>query len=292
MKDRPDELMNKGLPQVIYTPASQLRHPRQFFQGMWRDLLLSRELAWRLMVRDISAQYRQSFLGFFWAFVPPIATALIFVVLNSRKLINIGETQIPYPAFVLFGTVLWQVFVDSLNAPLKVVTASKPMLAKINFPKEALILSGLGQILFGLSIKLLILIVVFIFYKIPVTPGIPLSLLAILVLVLLGTTFGLLVTPIGVLFTDIAQGLTVVTGLWFFLTPVVYPPPTSFPFSLLAILNPVSPILVGARDLATEGILHNPIPFFAITFLMFLVLIISWIVYRLAIPILVERMSA
>jgi lipopolysaccharide transport system permease protein len=292
MKELPDEFMNKGLPQVVYTPASQLRHPRQFFQSMWRDLLSSRELAWRLMVRDISAQYRQSFLGFLWAFVPPIAMALIFVVLNSRRLINIGETQIPYPAFALFGTVLWQVFVDSLNAPLKIVAASKSMLAKINFPKEALILSGLGQTLFGLSIKLLILIVVFIFYKIPVTPGVPLSLLAILVLILLGTTLGLLVTPIGVLYTDIAQGLTVVTGLWFFLTPVVYPPPTSFPFSLLAILNPVSPILVGARDLATKGILLNPIPFFAITFLTFVVLIISWIVYRLAIPILVERMSA
>lgn len=284
--------MHKGLPEVIYTPDSQLRHPRQFFQSMWRDLLSSRELAWRLMVRDISAQYRQSFLGFLWAFVPPIATALIFVVLNSRKLINIGETHIPYPAFALFGTVLWQVFVDSLNAPLRVVTASKPMLAKINFPKEALILSGLGQTLFSLSIKLLILVFVFIVFKIPVTWGIPLSLLAILVLVLLGTTFGLLVTPVGVLYTDIAQGLTVITGLWFFLTPVIYPPPSSFPFSLLATLNPVGPILVGARDLATQGVLHNPASFFMVTAIMMIVLFLTWVVYRLAVPILVERMSS
>ena len=166
------------------------------------------------------------------------------------------------------------------------------MLAKINFPKEALILSGLGQTLFNLSIKLLILIAVFIIFKIPITWGVPLSLLAILVLVLLGTTFGLLITPVGILYTDISQGLTVVTGLWFFLTPVVYPSPTSFPFSLLAVLNPVSPILVGARDLATQGVLHNSIPFFTVTCIMLLVLAVSWVIYRLAIPILVERMSA
>ncbi len=281
-----------ALREVVYTPESQLRHPRELLRSMWRDLLASRELAWRLMVRDISAQYRQSILGILWAFLPPIAMALVFVILNSRKLINIGETDIPYPAFAIFGTVLWQVFVDSLNAPLRVVTASKPMLAKINFPKEALILSGLGQTLFNLGIKLLILVVVFIIYKLPLGWGTPLSLLAMMVLVLLGTTFGLLITPIGVLYTDVARGLGLVTGLWFFLTPVVYPPPTSFPFSLLAILNPVSPILVGARDLATRGVLHDPIPFFVVVSIMLVVLAVSWVIYRLAIPILVERMSA
>ena len=283
---------DKDLPFVVYSSESRLRSPVVMAREMWGDLLVSRELAWRLMVRDTSAKYRQSLLGFFWAFLPPIAMALVFVVLNSRKLINIGETNIPYPAFAMFGTVLWQVFVDSLNAPLRTVSASKSMLAKINFPREALIISALGQTLFNLSIKLLILIVVFIIFKIPVTWGVPLSLLAILLLVLLGLTFGLLITPIGILYTDINQGLTVVTGLWFFITPVIYPPPTSFPFSLLALLNPVSPILVGARDLATEGVLHNPISFFVVTLLMFVVLFITWIVYRLAIPILVERMSA
>jgi lipopolysaccharide transport system permease protein len=283
---------SEPLKEVVYTSESQLRHPRQLLQSMWRDLAASRELGWRLMVRDISAQYRQSFLGILWAFLPPIAMALVFVILNSRRLINIGETNIPYPAFAIFGTVLWQVFVDSLNAPLRVVTASKPMLAKINFPKEALVLSAMGQTLFNLSIKLLILIAVLIIFKIPVTWGVPLSLLAILVLVLLGTTLGLLLTPMGVLYTDITRGLSLITGLWFFITPVVYPPPTTFPFSLLAILNPVSPILVGARDLATLGVLQNSIPFFVVTFIMLVLLGLSWVIYRLAIPILVERMSA
>ncbi len=36
-------------------------------RAMGQDLLASRELAWRLMVRDISAQYRQSLFGVVWA---------------------------------------------------------------------------------------------------------------------------------------------------------------------------------------------------------------------------------
>jgi lipopolysaccharide transport system permease protein len=89
------------------------------------------------MVRDISAQYRQSLLGILWAFLPPLITAVIFITLNSRKVINVEETSIPYPVFAIFGTVLWHFFVYSLNAPLRVVTASKSLLTKINFPREA-----------------------------------------------------------------------------------------------------------------------------------------------------------
>ena len=283
---------NKTLPKIVYTPRSELRSPLVMARLMWKDLLASQELAWRLTIRDIRAQYRQSLLGILWAFFPPIATALIFIVLNNRKIINIGDTVIPYPAFAMFGTVLWQVFVESLNAPLKVVTRSKNMLSKINFHREALILSAFEQTLFSLCIKLLILIAVFIFFQIPVTWSTLLCLPAILILVLLGLTFGLLLTPLGILYTDITQGLTIITGLWFFITPVVYPPLTSFPFSLLTILNPVGPILTGARDIACKGVLNDPTQFFIITFLIFIFFIIAWIIYKLTLPILIERMKA
>ena len=259
---------------------------------MWRDLKASRELAWRLMVRDISAQYRQSYLGVLWAFLPPIATALVFVVLNSQKVINIGTTDIPYPAFVMFGTVLWQLFTKSLNAPLKAVGSAKSMLAKINFPKEALILSAMGQALFELGINLLILAAVFVIFRVPLTWGVLLAPLAVLMLMLLGITLGLLLTPIGTLYRDVSAAIGTITSLWFFITPVVYPPLQRWPFSLLSILNPVSPLLSGARDLATKGTLSDPILLAVVSVLTLLVLIFAWVLYRLAMPILIERMSA
>ena len=284
--------MNKEVPIIVYTAGSNVKSFSTMVKEMWCDLKASRELAWRLMIRDISAQYRQSLFGIVWAFLPPIVTALIFIVLNSRQIVTIGETPIPYPVFAIFGTVLWQVFVFSLNAPLRIVTAAKSLLTKINFPKEVLIVSCIGQALFNLGIKLLILMAVCIVFKIPLTWGIPFSLLCMVLLVLLGITFGLCLIPLGLLYMDVSHGLTILTTLWFFITPVVYPPPTTFPFTLLTTLNPVSPILVGARDLATRGVLHNPGSFFIVTFLMLSLLMVIWIVYRLAMPILVERMSA
>jgi lipopolysaccharide transport system permease protein len=276
----------------IYTPDSQLRSAGSLFRAMWRDLIASRELAWRLTVRDINAKYRQSLLGLLWAVFNPLATALVFILLSKSKVLNVGNTSVPYPVYIMFGTTLWQAFVESLNAPLGAITASKAILAKVNFPREALILSGLGQTLFNLGIKLILLAGVSVIYKVPLTWSTLLALFAILVLIILGTTIGIMLTPIGLLYSDVTQALALITSLWFFVTPVVYTPPNTFPFTLLAAINPVNPILNGARDLATVGVLHDPASFFMVTAIMLVALMISWVVFRLSIPIMVERMSA
>ena len=193
----------EDLPVVVYTPESQLRTPGLLLRSMWRDLKASRELAWRLFVRDISARYRQSLLGVFWAFLPPIITGLVFIILQSKKIINFGETDILYPVFVLVGTTLWQLFSESLNAPLNSVTRAKSMLAKINFPREALIVSAFYHVLFSLLIKLVILVGIFLFFGVQATWGLLLAPLAIVMIILLGMTIGLLLTPLGMLYTDL-----------------------------------------------------------------------------------------
>lgn len=283
--------MEKELPLVEYDAEQKRLSCRVLVGGMVRDLMRSRELAWRLTVKDVSAQYRQSLLGIVWAFFPPIVTALIFVFLNSRNIVNIGETRIPYAVFAVCGTIFWQIFVYGLQAPLRVVSGARPMLTKINFPREALLLSCFWQSLFNAAVKLTILVPVFAVFSIPPTWGILWSLGAVALLILLGITLGLLLTPVGLLYTDVSQGLSLFTTLWFFATPVVYPPPSGLPFSLLATLNPVSPVLTAARDLATLGQLDSIGAVLAIAALTVALFCAAWIIYRLTMPILIERMS-
>ena len=91
---------------IIYTPESYLRHPVELLGEMLRDLLASRELAWRLLVRDISAQYRQSLLGLVWAFLPPVITAAGLIFAKNAGALNINQTSIPYAAYVMFSVSL------------------------------------------------------------------------------------------------------------------------------------------------------------------------------------------
>jgi lipopolysaccharide transport system permease protein len=260
---------------------------------MLADLVASRELAWRLAVRDIVAQYRESILGLFWAFIPPLLSALLFIVLQQRNVVNIPDTDMPYPLFVLVGTILWQVFAEAVSAPLRVVTGARAILAKINFPREALILSALYQTLFGLLIKGVLLVGVLLYFGTPLRLQSIAALVTIFLLIWLGMTLGLALTPVGLLVADVSQMITLALQLWFFLTPIVYPAPERFPYSLVATWNPVSPYLLSSRELLVHGATTVHLaPMVIVAACLLGGTLLTWLLYRVSMPIIIERISA
>lgn len=275
-----------------YTPESRIRHPISLLKDMWGDLKASRELAWRLVIRDISALYRQTALGYFWAVFPPLVTSAVLILLKSSAVMDIKEIGMPYPVYVMIGTVFFQLFVDALNAPLKVVTESKAILTKINLPREALILSGMGQVLFSFAIKLVLLAGVLIYFNTPVTWTAVFLPIPWLGLLLLGTMLGILLIPIGLLYKDIQSALLIATQGLMWLTPVPYPPGTGGALGKIISINPLTPLLKGARDLVTRGIPENLMPFLIVFGLTLALLFVGWIIYRLALPIIIERIGA
>jgi lipopolysaccharide transport system permease protein len=280
------------LPVVVYTPESSLRHPGVLLAQMVRDLLASRELAWRLFVRDVQAMYRKSLLGYVWLLLTPVFMTAFFVFLNSRKILNVGETTLPYPAYVLTGMLLWDAFAGSLMAPLTRMRTATAMLTKLRFPHEALILTSVYEVVFNLCIKLLLLAVVFVWFQIPVTWTILLAPLAVMALIALGFTLGVLLVPIGQLYQDIGRSMEMVTRVWFFATPVIYAPPGGRLGRILTQVNPVSPALITAREWLTGEPLTQAPACLAVVVATAVVGLTAWILFRISMPHLIARMTA
>jgi lipopolysaccharide transport system permease protein len=276
---------------TVYTPASATAHPGRILRDMFRDIAASRELAWRLFVRDTRSLYRQSIFGYLWAFAPPLATTLTFVYLNSQQIINIGDTRVPYPAFVIIGTLLWQAFADALANPLKTVTAAKAMLTKINFPREALILAGVADVVFNAAVRALLLVPVFLVYKLPLTGSVLLAIPATGALIVIGLALGLLLTPLGLLYGDVGRAIPLVTAFWMLMSPVVYPIPTAGLAGAVARWNPVAPVLQTARDYLIGQPATHALDALVVTAVAVVVLMAALLLYRLGMPILIERMG-
>jgi lipopolysaccharide transport system permease protein len=259
---------------------------------MFADLAASRELAWRLAVRDIRAQYRQAFLGILWAFILPLANTIAWIFLNSSGIVSVSDTKLSYPLYVFTGTMLWAIFMDALNAPLQMAVAAKPMLAKLNFPREALVVSGIYQTLFNAMIKILLMLGALIYMGI--NPGLGLFLfpLGILSLVMVGTALGLLITPVGMLYTDVGRALPLLMQFLMYVTPVVFPMPKAGWAVTLFNLNPLTSVILTARDWLTGFAPEYLLSFLVVNISTVFVLLLVWVVYRLAMPILIERMSA
>ena len=259
---------------------------------MWQDLLLSRELSWQLAVRDIKAQYRQSVLGILWAFLLPLANTIVWIFLQGTGIINVGKTDIPYPVYVFTGTLIWSIFMDSVQMPINLITASKSILAKVNFPSEAIILSGIYQILFNSAIKVLLMIAALLIIGIYPNWYLVLFPLAIFSLILTGTTLGLFLTPAGMLYTDIGKAIPLLMQFFMFVTPVVFPIPSSGWATTIFHYNPVTPLMMTARQWLTGHTADYIHGYIVINAGMMVVLFFVWIIFRAAKPILTERMGS
>lgn len=269
---------------TVYTAESPLRNPGRFAREMLRDLLGSRELAWRLFIRDISAQYRQSILGYVWVFIPPLVASLPFIYLNSQGIVKIGDTPIPYAAYAIIGTTIWQVFADALNAPLRAINAARGMLARINLPREAILMSALAQVGLSFFVRLVLLIGVFVWFHILPPPTAILFPIGILSLILFGFVIGVLITPVGLLFNDVQQTLPIVTTFLMLLTPVLYPIPQSGIAVGIARFNPLTPLVMATRDWLTIGTNTHIEAFIIVTMVAVALLLLGWVAFRVAMP--------
>src|SRR5262249_51911520 len=140
-------------------------------------------------------------LGILWLFILPLANTITWILLKSSGVVSVSSTGIPYPIFVFTGSMLWAIFIERLQSPLQKITANLGMLAKINFPREALVLSSIYQALFGAGAKIVVVIVGmalmgFNFLQLPFLLF-PVSIVA---LIIVGSAIGLLFTPIGLLY--------------------------------------------------------------------------------------------
>jgi lipopolysaccharide transport system permease protein len=220
-------------------------------------------------------------------------STLTWSFLQSQKILNVTDTNVPYPLYVLTGTLLWGAFTDAVNNPLQQVTQAKSLLAKVNFPREALLVAGLGHISLNLAIRFVVLLGAYPLLGVVPPASAVLAPLAIAALLGLGLALGLILLPLGFLYTDVQRALGPVLQLWFFLTPVIYTPPTSGPAALLAAINPVNPALNISRGLLLDG--SSPVswlPFVAVTCVTVLALLGGWLLFRTALPRLVERAQA
>ena len=270
--------------EMVYTPDSLARHGWHVWGNMLREFLDSRELVWCLIRRDISARYRQSVLGYLWAVLPSVVTVTVFAALTQSQTIAIVETPLPYVAYALWNISFWQFFAGCFSACTNSLASAGSLVSKVNFPKEVLVVAAIGQPLLDFVIRLLLVMFVFFWYEVPFRAQTLFLPLIVLPAILLATGMGFVSSITHLVLRDV--GSMVAMGLTFamFLTPILYPPPTTWPLSLINVVNPFSPLLIASQDLITYGSLSMPGTFLLYCLFSMLMFLSGWRLFRLAMP--------
>lgn len=266
---------------------SILGHLRAALAGLVSSWSLGKQLA----VRNFKASLRGSFLGGLWLFVPALATAVIWIYLRGNGVVSTAELGVPYPFFVLSGVMMWQVFVDSFNAPLRQIQVNKSVLAKLNFPREGLWVSAFLEQVPGLLVRCILLLIFFPLFEMQLSASFLWVVPMLVGLALIGLAYGLLVTPLGALTTDVTRVIAVALPFLMFLAPVIFPLPFEGPNKWLYYLNPAAAWIGDARMLMTGAE-----PGLILVSSFHLALAIFWALFalslnRIVLPIVLERLG-
>ena len=234
--------MNKGLESLVIEPH------RGWLRINWRELWLYRELLYFLTWRDVKVRYKQTVLGFLWAFLQPFIKLVVFSIIFG-KLAKIDSEGYPYPIFLYAGLLPWQFFSEALTRSSNSVLGSGSLVTKVYFPRLLVPISSVGACLVDFGIEFLILFGLMLYYGVAPTLAmlwvIPLAMLTVLAALGVGVFF----SSLTVTFRDFRYILPFLVQIWMYVTPVIYPS-TIMPahWQWVILLNPMSGLVDAWRD--------------------------------------------
>lgn len=275
----------------VYSSASIYRQGfPKIIKGMFANVINGRELTWQLFIRDFKARYKQSLLGWAWIFLMPIITMGTFLLLNMSGIIRIGDIPVPYPIFGLLGFSLWQAFSNGWLVLTDGLTSSSSIITQISFPKEALIISSIGQVIVDFLIRLALVLIVYLAYGL--TPSIWLLLfpLYVLPIFLLTLGFGFLSSLLSVIIRDTKNFINVGMSFFLFLMPIMYTIPEKGLLAKFNQYNPLFFLIETPRSLIISGTINYPLQFLLSSIMALTVFLIGWFIFFMTEPKLTERM--
>jgi homopolymeric O-antigen transport system permease protein len=234
---RPDQ------PVFVIRPAP--RWPQLDFRELWHY----REVMQRLVWRDVSVRYKQTFLGVAWALLVPAFTALVYVIVFGKFAKFPRGAVGAYPSLVVAGVIPAQYFASSLTSSSGSLLANLPLVTKVYFPRVLLPIAGVLVPLVDLVVGLPVLIALMAVYG-TWPSGIELVFAPLFILLALVTALGggFLLSAVNVRYRDVPyiipvflQVLPLISGVMYSVSAI--PMKWQWVFSA----NPMTTVISGWR---------------------------------------------
>ena len=217
-----------------------------------------------LVQRQISRNYRGSYLGLVWAFLGPLLmVALLTLVFSEMLGIRFrevtGDSPLNFGLYLYCGLVPFLAYSEALNRGVNIIRRNSDLVQKVVFPLEILplttaITSLIVNSVFGLGALVVVLVVLEqrLYWTVLLLP--------LVVIPQLLFTLGLnyLMAVAGTYMPDIRETLRAVVRATFFMTPIIWPAervPESLRF--LVDYNPLAVLVEAYRNLILDGVLPD-----------------------------------
>jgi lipopolysaccharide transport system permease protein len=212
-----------------------------------REIWGARSLLWLFIKRDLTVRYKQTIFGVLWVLLQPLSLTIVYSIFFGY-IARIPSEGVPYPVFVLGGTILWQAFSRGMSDAGVSLVMQQGIIAKIYFPRPIIPLTPVISAFFDCAVMLLLLIGLMLFYGMRPHWTIIFAPAFALLAATLAYAIGLWLSALDAIYRDVRYALTFLIQFWYFATPVIYPVTIAPPrFRFLFALNPLTAPIEGFR---------------------------------------------
>ena len=248
---------------------------------VWRGEYL-RDLIVVLTAKDIKGRYKNSWLGYAWSVLNPLAFAIVYYLVFGVFM----HVQIPdYPLFLVAGLFPWQWVSHSMSAAPNIFIANATLLKKVRFARHVLVASTVlsDGLHFLMSIPV-ILVFLTIYHVAPTwfwLVGVPI-LTGIQFVMVYGMS--LLIASLNLFLRDLDRLTILFMAFIFYLTPIAYTS-SMIPekYQMYMYLNPCTPLILNWQQLFLTGTLSRE-GLLAATMMAALIAIIGYLTYSKLAP--------
>ncbi len=226
--------MDKTTNRPVYDSARQVSPELEEL----REIIRYRNLVNQMVRRDILTRYKRSVLGVAWTMLNPLAITIVLAVVFSSVF---GGADKGYPVYVLSGLIAWNFFSQTTNAAIVNLVWGGGLLSRIYIPRTVFAVSAIGTGLVNLLLSLVPLIIVMLFFNVPLTPNLLVLPVPILFLAMFSLGVGLFISSLAIYYTDVAEMYQIVVMAWFYLSPVIFTD-DFLPQQVLAVIKIVNPM--------------------------------------------------
>jgi len=185
-----------------------------------RELWRFREVLFNLVRRNLKVRYKNSVLGFFWSLLNPLMQIgvwwLVFKVILENE-------QKDYTAQLITGFLPWLFFSQCVLDGTACVVQEMALVKKAYFPRAVLPLSALVSNLVHLCLAFVVMLGLFTIWRVDFNVHYWLVIPSTVLVATFAYGISAMVAAWSVFYADVKFIVGNLLGLWFFLTPVLYP---------------------------------------------------------------------
>ena len=214
---------------------------------------LHRQLLSSMVVRDVTARYKGSWLGLFWAVVNPVLLMLVYyfvfgMIFQARLPELYDGRDAPFAGFIFAGLIVYFMFSEVLVRSSTLIGDNTNYVKKVVFPLEIIPLVMVLGTAFNFLVSLLILILFLLISGHALTPAILVTPFVLIPYLLFLTGLSWLISALSVYVRDVSYIAGFIATAMMFLSPVFYAlqsVPESFQSWML--LNPMTHFIEAFR---------------------------------------------